>query len=76
LVPSLPTVAARLSSVVLLSISLHTLPVRTGYAVWTGIGASGPATVGIVLLGEPAVPMRIFYIAVILAGVIGLKLVS
>lgn len=76
LVPSALTVATGLSSVVLLSYSLRTLPVGTGYAVWTGIGAAGTATVGILVLGDSAAPLRVFCIALILAGIIGLKLVA
>jgi quaternary ammonium compound-resistance protein SugE len=76
LIPALITVATGLSSVVLLSFSLRTLPVGTGYAVWTGIGAAGTAIVGIALLGDSAAPIRLLCIALILAGVIGLKLVS
>lgn len=75
-IPALLTVATGLSSVILLSISLRTLPVGTGYAVWTGIGAAGTAIVGIAFLGDSAAPMRILCIGLILAGVIGLKLVS
>jgi quaternary ammonium compound-resistance protein SugE len=60
----------------LLSIALRSLPVGTGYAVWTGIGAAGTAILGIALLGDSAAPARILCIALILAGVIGLKLVS
>jgi len=76
LVPALFTVGAGLSSVVLLSLSMRTLPMGTGYAVWTGIGAAGTAIVGIVVLGDSAAPMRLLCIACILAGVIGLKLVT
>jgi quaternary ammonium compound-resistance protein SugE len=76
LIPSLFTVAAGLSSVFLLSLSLRALPVGTGYAVWTGIGAAGTAILGIVVLGDSAAPMRVLCIALILGGVIGLKLVS
>ena len=76
LVPSLVTVASGLSSVVLLSFSLRSLPVGTGYAVWTGIGAAGTALVGIAVLGDSAAPLRVLCIALILAGVIGLRLVS
>jgi len=76
LTPSLFTVATGLSSVILLSIALRTLPVGTGYAVWTGIGAAGTALVGIALLGDSAAPARVLCIVMILAGVIGLKLVS
>ena len=76
LLPSLFTVATGLSSVVLLSFSMRTLPMGTGYAVWTGIGAAGTAIVGIAVMGDSAAPMRVLCIGLILAGVIGLKLVS
>ncbi len=76
LIPALLTLATGLTSVVLLSISLRTLPVGTGYAVWTGIGAAGTAIVGIAFLGDSAAPLRVICIALILSGVIGLKLVS
>src|SRR4051812_1087595 len=72
LTPALFTLAAGLSSVLLLSASLRTLPMGTGYAVWTGIGAAGTALVGMVVLGESAAPMRLLCIALILTGVIGL----
>jgi quaternary ammonium compound-resistance protein SugE len=74
--PAVLTVAAGLSSVILLSIALRTLPVGTGYAVWTGIGAAGTAIIGVAFLGDSAVPMRLLCIGLILGGVIGLKLVS
>lgn len=76
LIPGLLTVATGLSSVFLLSLSLRTLPVGTGYAVWTGIGAAGTAILGMAVLGDSIAPMRVLCIALILAGVIGLKLVS
>jgi quaternary ammonium compound-resistance protein SugE len=76
LIPALLTLATGLTSVVLLSISLRTLPVGTGYAVWTGIGAAGTAIVGIAFLGDSTAPLRVLCIALILSGVIGLKLVS
>ncbi len=76
LVPALFTVATGLSSVVLLSFSMRTLPMGTGYAVWTGIGAAGTAIVGVIALGDSAAPLRLLCIALILAGVIGLKLVA
>jgi quaternary ammonium compound-resistance protein SugE len=74
--PALFTVVTGLSSVFLLSYSLRTLPVGTAYAVWTGIGAAGTAILGMALLGDSTSPARILCIALILAGVIGLKLVS
>lgn len=76
LIPGLFTVATGLSSVYLLSLALRTLPVGTAYAVWTGIGAAGTAILGMVMMGDAATPMRIFCIALILAGVIGLKLIT
>ena len=74
--PAALTVVTGLTSVVLLSNALRTLPVGTGYAVWTGIGAAGTAIIGIALLSESASPLKILSIALILAGVIGLKLVG
>jgi quaternary ammonium compound-resistance protein SugE len=76
LIPGLLTAATGLSSVFLLSLSLRTLPVGTGYAVWTGIGAAGTAILGMAVLGDSAAPLRVFCIVLILGGVIGLKLVS
>ncbi len=76
LVPALWTIGTGLSSVFLLSFALRTLPVGTGYAVWTGIGAAGTAILGIVVSGDSAAPLRILCIGMVLAGVIGLKLVS
>jgi quaternary ammonium compound-resistance protein SugE len=75
-VPALLTVVTGLSSVFLLSLALRTLPVGTGYAVWTGIGAAGTAILGMAVLGDSVAPMRVLCIGFILAGVIGLKLVS
>jgi quaternary ammonium compound-resistance protein SugE len=76
LIPGLLTVATGLSSVFLLSLSLRTLPMGTGYAVWTGIGAAGTAILGMIVLGDSVSPVRLLCIGLILAGVIGLKLVS
>ena len=76
LVPALFTVVTGLSSVFLLSFSLRSLPVGTAYAVWTGIGAAGTAILGMAMLGDSVAPLRLLCIGLILAGVIGLKLVS
>jgi quaternary ammonium compound-resistance protein SugE len=76
LTPALFTVATGLSSVILLSLALRTSPVGTGYAIWTGTGAAGTAILGMAVLGDAASPMRILCIVLILAGVIGLKLVT
>ncbi|MGZ5232896.1 MAG: quaternary ammonium compound efflux SMR transporter SugE [Burkholderiales bacterium] len=74
--PSAITVAAMIASVAFLGLALRTIPVGTGYAVWTGIGAVGTAILGIVLLAEPATAARLLCIGVIVAGIVGLKLVS
>jgi quaternary ammonium compound-resistance protein SugE len=75
-VPSLLTVAAMIVSVVCLALALKSIPVGTGYAVWTGIGAVGTAILGIVLFGESAGIARLACIGLIVAGIVGLKLVS
>lgn len=72
--PSIGTVTAMGASMLLLGIALRTLPAGTGYAVWVGIGAVGTAILGIVLLGESASLPRLLSIALIVAGIIGLKL--
>jgi quaternary ammonium compound-resistance protein SugE len=75
-VPTILTVAAMIFSIVLLGLALKTLPVGTAYAVWTGIGAVGTAALGIYLFGEPASATRLASIGLIVAGIVGLKLVS
>jgi quaternary ammonium compound-resistance protein SugE len=72
--PSVGTGAGMIASFYFLAIALKTLPVGTGYAVWTGIGAVGTAILGIVLFGESAAPARLLSIGLIVAGIIGLKL--
>jgi quaternary ammonium compound-resistance protein SugE len=74
--PSLWTGAAMASSLFLLAQALRTLPVGTGYAVWTGIGSLGTALLGIVLLGEPRDALRLLCLALIFIGIVGLKLVT
>src|SRR5688572_15584854 len=76
LVPSLITIAAMVASIWFLAIALRTIPVGTGYAVWTGIGATGTAILGIVLFAEPATAARLACIGAIVAGIVGLKVVS
>ena len=76
LAPSLWTAASMVISLVLLGIALKSLPVGTGYAVWTGIGTVGTAILGVVLFGEPATALRLACIGLIVAGLIGLKLVG
>ena len=72
--PSVLTILALVASFLLLGIALRTLPVGTGYAVWVGIGAVGTAVLGIFLFGESATPIRLLSLALICAGIIGLKL--
>jgi quaternary ammonium compound-resistance protein SugE len=74
--PSVLTVAAMIASVACLALALKTIPVGTGYAVWTGIGAVGTAILGIVLFAESASAARLACIGLIVAGIVGLKLVS
>ena len=74
--PSTWTIAAMVASVVLLGWAMKTLPVGTAYAVWTGIGAAGTVVLGIVLFGEPATLVRLACVGLILAGIVGLKLVT
>jgi len=76
LVPTVWTVTAMVLSVVLLGLAVRSLPVGTAYAVWTGIGACGTALLGIYLFAEPATALRLGCIGLILAGIVGLKLVS
>lgn len=73
LVPSVLTALSMVASVLLLGLALKTLPVGTGYAVWTGIGTVGTAFLGIVLFGEPATVLRLICIGLIVAGILGLK---
>jgi quaternary ammonium compound-resistance protein SugE len=74
--PSVWTAVSMVFSVVLLALALKTIPVGTGYAIWTGVGAAGTAILGIFLFAEPATAARLGCIALIIAGIVGLKLVS
>ena len=73
---SLGVAAALVASMVGLWVATQKLPVGTAYAVWTGIGAVGAATVGIVVYGEPATAVRTVCILLIVSGIVGLKLFS
>lgn len=72
--PSAITIAASIVSFVLLAMALKTLPVGTGYAVWTGIGAVGSAIFGMILFQESSHPLRLACIVLIVIGIVGLKL--
>ena len=73
--PTVATVAAMVASMVLLGLAVRTLPVGTAYAVWTGIGTVGAVLLGILLFGESAEPLRLLFMAMIVAGIVGLKMV-
>ena len=75
-VASTVTLVAMGGSMYLLALAVRSLPVGTAYAVWTGIGAVGVAMIGLLFLGEPRNAWRILSIALIVAGIAGLKLSS
>lgn len=71
--PTAATVVAMIASVILLEYAVRSLPLGTAYAIWTGIGAIGTVILGIVLFGEPASLPRLFCVALIVAGIAGLR---
>ncbi len=73
---ALATMVAMVLSVVLLAEAQRTLPIGTAYAVWTGIGACGTAALGMILFGEPHDAARLFCLGLIVAGIVGLKMLS
>lgn len=75
-IPTLVVIVAATASLVLLGVSLRTLPVGTAYAVWVGIGAAGVTLAGIVAFQESVTPMRLAFIALILIGVAGLRAIE
>ncbi len=76
LVPSLLTGASMIVSLGLLGLALKTLPLGTAYAIWTGIGTVGTVAAGMMIYGEPASAVRLGCVALIVTGIVGLKLVS
>lgn len=76
LVPSAVMVVAMIASFVLLSRAVKVLPLGTAYTIWTGIGALGALVVGILWFKEPATAQRIFFAALLLVGLVGLKAAS
>jgi len=74
--PSLWTALAMIVSLWCLALALRTIPIGTGYAIWTGIGAAGTAVMGMLLFDESRDLMRLLSIAFIVAGIVGLKLSS
>lgn len=75
-IPTAGTVVALIISMVLLAKAIHDLPIGTAYAVWTGIGAVGTVTLGIVLFDEPATSARLLFLSLIIFGIVGLHVVS
>jgi len=75
-VPTAGTVVALVISMALLAEAVENLPVGTAYAVWTGIGAVGTASLGVVLFDEPATLARVGFMSLIVVGIVGLHLVS
>jgi quaternary ammonium compound-resistance protein SugE len=76
LYPSIFTIVTMALSVYLLSVSLKTLPVGTAYSVWTGVGTVGTVILGIILFGESKEFIKLFFIFLIVVGIIGLRLFS
>jgi len=76
LLPSVLTALAIVGSMFLLSVATKTLPIGTAYGVWVGIGAFGAGLLGILLFGEAATPSRLFFLALLLVAVVGLKVTS
>ena len=74
--PTIGTVTAMVISIVLLALAVKTLPIGTAYAIWTGIGAVGAVALGIVLFGDPATLPRLLCVALIVVGIVGLKLTA
>jgi quaternary ammonium compound-resistance protein SugE len=74
--PTVLTLASMVLSLGMLGLALKTLPIGTAYAVWTGVGAVGTAVLGIALFGESAALARLACIGLIVAGIIGLKIVT
>ena len=74
--PSVFTVASMIISMVLLSLAVKEIPIGTGYAVWTGIGAVGTALLGIFLFNESSEFIRVFFMLLIIVGIVGLKIYS
>jgi len=74
--PTVLTLTGVVLSMFFLALAVRTIPIGTGYAIWTGIGAVGTAILGIVLFGESGGPGRMFFLALIIVGIAGLKLSS
>ncbi|MGD9790790.1 MAG: multidrug efflux SMR transporter [Phycisphaerales bacterium] len=74
--PTVLTIAALVTSMVLLALAVRTIPIGTGYAVWVGIGALGTSIVGIVHFKEGVTPARLVFLGLLVVAIVGLKLAS
>src|SRR5262245_48676091 len=74
--PSVATIASIIVSMALLGLAVRTLPIGTAYAIWTGIGTLGTAILGIMLFGDSMHPARLVCIALIVTGIVGLKVIG
>jgi len=70
---SLITIAAMIASMGLLAYAVRDIPIGTAYAIWTGIGAAGTAIAGMILFGEPTGALRVHFLCLIVAGIVGLR---
>ena len=75
-IPSFFTIVGIVASMYLLAVAARTLPIGTAYAVWVGIGACGAMILGMVLQGEPATPLRLMFLALLLVSIVGLKMTA
>jgi len=75
-VPSVLTIAGIVTSMYLLAVAARTIPIGTAYAVWVGIGAFGTMVLGMAILGEPVNSVRLFFLALLMVAIIGLKLTA
>lgn len=75
-IPSVLTIAGIIASMYLLALAARTIPIGTAYAVWVGIGTFGAIVLGITLLGEPVSAGRIFFLALLLVAIVGLKITA
>lgn len=76
IVPSVLTIAGIIASMYLLALAARSIPIGTAYAVWVGIGTFGAIVLGITLLGEPVSAGRIFFLALLLVAIVGLKITA
>ncbi len=76
LIPSVLTIAGIVASMYLLALASRTIPIGTAYAVWVGIGTFGAIVLGMIFLGEPVNPGRIFFLILLVVSIVGLKMSS